>query len=167
VTEVSRRNAIALSALAWLIGVPLAHGVIPWALSLVGPRFLGWWSSLGMIPLALGAALLAWVAVTGLPSARDLSERVSLDWQPKVFIASGPYAWTRNPMYVGELLLWAGWAVWLSSPVTLLGGTLLWLAMTRLIPREERDLEARFGDPFRAYAARVPRWLGLRRSVSQ
>jgi protein-S-isoprenylcysteine O-methyltransferase Ste14 len=141
--------------------------VIPWALSLVGPRFAGAWNALGVIPLGLGAALLVWVAVTGLRSARDLSEQVSLDWQPKVFVSSGPYAWTRNPMYVGELLLWAGWAVWLGSPVTLLGGALLWPAMTRLIAREERDLEARFGDEFRRYAARVPRWLALRRSVSQ
>ena len=155
-----RIPALALSGLAWLVGVPLAHGVLPWALSLVGPRLAGSWNVLGLGSVALGAGLLGWVAVTGLAHTRELPETLEVDWQPKVFIADGPYRLTRNPMYVGELALWLGWAVWFGSPIVALAGVALFAAMTRAIRREESDLESRFGEAFRRYAASVPRWLG-------
>jgi hypothetical protein len=44
---VKRPAAIALALAAWLVGVPLAHGVLPWLISLVGPRYLGGWNALG------------------------------------------------------------------------------------------------------------------------
>lgn len=165
-----RAPALALSALAWIVGVPLAHGAIPWALSLVGPRFgwgdggpsLGNW--LGLVPLAFGGALLAWVAVTGLSRVRELPETLEVNWQPKLFLASGPYARTRNPMYVAELALWLGWAILLGSVPVLCGATVLGFGMSRLVPREERALEASYGDSYRRYVDAVPRWLGRVRS---
>ena len=170
--RVRRAPALAISALAWLVGVPLAHGVIPWALSLVGPRF-GWsdgapsaWNGVGLLAVALGAGLLVWVALTGLANLRELPETVELDWTPKLFLASGPYAYTRNPMYVGELALWLGWAIWFGSPLVACGAALLFAAMSRLVRREEADLAARFGDAARRHAESVPRWLGRRRHSS-
>jgi protein-S-isoprenylcysteine O-methyltransferase Ste14 len=165
-----RAPALALSALAWLVGVPLAHGAIPWALSLVGPRF-GWSDGrpssgnwLGLIPVALGCALLAWVAATSFSRVADLPETLELNWVPKVFLTSGPYAHTRNPMYVGELALWLGWATMLGSLPVLCGAVVLGLAMRRAVRREERALEASYGDPYRRYSNAVPRWLGHVRS---
>jgi len=164
--RMKRAPALALSALVWSVGVPLAHGAIPWALSFVGPR-LGWragrpslGNELGLVPLAFGGALLAWVAVTGLARVRELPETLELSWQPKLFLASGPYACTRNPMYVGELALWLGWGLWFGSPLVALGAALLFAAMTRAIRREERDLGARFADSYPQYLDAVPRWLG-------
>jgi protein-S-isoprenylcysteine O-methyltransferase Ste14 len=154
-----RAPAIAVSMLVWLIGVPLVHAGLPWLLSLVGPRWVGGWSSLSAVPIAAGVALLFWVAVTGLSRLGELGDDVELNWQPKLFLAEGPYHWTRNPMYVGELALWLGFALWFGSPVVLGGAVALFLAMERMIRREEGDLEARFGDEFRRYAATVPRWL--------
>ena len=62
--SVSRRTAFIL---VWAVGVPLGHGVGPWAISLLSPRY-GWatsgpgiWNSLGLMPIALGIAGLIWI----------------------------------------------------------------------------------------------------------
>lgn len=154
-----RPAAIALSLAAWLVGVPLAHGVLPWLLASVGPRYAGAWNWLGLAPLALGCGLLGWVALTSLAEAGKLPARIELNWQPKLFLARGPYAHSRNPMYVGELALWLGWAVLFGSPFVALAGALLFAAMQRVVRREERDLETKFGEDYRRYVAAVPRWL--------
>jgi len=86
-------------------------------------------------------------------------EEVALDWQPKVLLARGPYAHSRNPMYVGELALWLGWALWLGSPLVLLRAALMFAAMQRIIRPGERDLATQFGHTYRAYGSAVPRWL--------
>ena len=168
---VSRRIGLGLILLAWLMGVPLAHGVVPWLLSLVGPRF-GWSDAapslangVGLAPIAAGAALLAWVMRAHLSRARELPERIEVDWKPKYLLAVGPYRWSRNPMYVGELSLWLGWAVWFGSPTVLAGAIALALLMQRAISREEVALTEAFGDDYRAYRASVPRWLGARAKV--
>jgi protein-S-isoprenylcysteine O-methyltransferase Ste14 len=157
---VKRPATIALWVGAWVIGVPLVHGVLPWAIARLGPSFPGAWSWLGMLSLALGALLLGWVALASLADLDQLPEQVDLDWKPKLFLSRGPYAHTRNPMYVGELALWLGWALWFGSPLVAFAGAILFLGMQRLIRREERDLETQFGEDYRRYAAAVPRWLG-------
>jgi protein-S-isoprenylcysteine O-methyltransferase Ste14 len=75
-------------------------------------------------------------------------------------VASGPFAILRNPLYVGNIALWAGFAltarlVWL-APVILL---LLGLEYHAIVRWEEQLLETRFGDAYRAYVAQVPRWM--------
>jgi protein-S-isoprenylcysteine O-methyltransferase Ste14 len=75
-------------------------------------------------------------------------------------VASGPFDRLRNPLYAGNIALWVGFAltarlVWL-APVILL---LLGLEYHAIVRWEETLLESRLGDAYRAYAARVPRWL--------
>jgi hypothetical protein len=75
-------------------------------------------------------------------------------------VASGPFAILRNPLYVGNIVLWVGLAltarlVWLAPGILLLLG----LEYHAIVRWEERLLESRFGDAYRAYAARVPRWI--------
>lgn len=75
-------------------------------------------------------------------------------------VLSGPYRWTRNPMYLGMLLLYLGvallfdvtWALLLVPAVVFLVGRLV-------IRREERYLEAKFGDDYRRYMGQVRRWI--------
>jgi protein-S-isoprenylcysteine O-methyltransferase Ste14 len=89
-------------------------------------------------------------------------------------VASGPFALIRNPLYVGNILLWVGFAltarlVWL-APVILV---LLALEYHAIVRWEETLLETRLGQDYRDYAARVPRWIpslsrgdrGLRRAT--
>jgi protein-S-isoprenylcysteine O-methyltransferase Ste14 len=75
-------------------------------------------------------------------------------------VASGPFARLRNPLYVGNITLWVGFAlaarlVWL-APVILV---LLALEYHAIVRWEEALLESRLGQVYRDYAARVPRWL--------
>ena len=74
----------------------------------------------------------------------------------------GPYAFSRHPMYLGKLSLWFGWVILYGSPVVLAGFALVCLGVSRLVPREERAVEARFADQYREYRIRAPRWLGVR-----
>ncbi len=77
-----------------------------------------------------------------------------------MLVSSGIYRHTRNPMYLGMLLVLAGWGVWLGHALALLMLPLFVLTLNRLqIEAEERALRARFGEAFTQYAARVRRWI--------
>ena len=90
------------------------------------------------------------------PISRTRSERLG------PLVASGPFARLRNPLYVGNITLWVGFAlaarlVWL-APVILV---LLALEYHAIVRWEETLLESRLGQVYRDYAARVPRWMPL------
>ena len=75
-------------------------------------------------------------------------------------VSAGVYRFTRNPMYLGLLLILLGWAAFLSSVAALLIAPLFVFYINRFqIVPEERILAARFGAEFAAYKARVRRWL--------
>ncbi|MFL6192698.1 MAG: methyltransferase family protein, partial [Thermoanaerobaculia bacterium] len=66
----------------------------------------------------------------------------------------------RNPMYLGMTLLYLGLALWIGTlwPLPLLP-VALWATQRYVIAREERYLEAKFGDDYRRYKERVRRWI--------
>jgi hypothetical protein len=75
-------------------------------------------------------------------------------------VSSGPFALIRNPLYVGNILLWTGFAVsaqlvWLAPVIAVL----LILEYHAIVRWEEGLLAERIGEPYSRYAARVPRWL--------
>jgi protein-S-isoprenylcysteine O-methyltransferase Ste14 len=81
-------------------------------------------------------------------------------WKPALSLATdGIYTRLRNPMYIGLMLLVGGIGIALASD-----WTLVLLVPTALVLhygvvlREERYLEAKFGEDYRRYTARVPRW---------
>ena len=76
------------------------------------------------------------------------------------FVSAGPYRYTRNPDYIGQTLLYVGIALTANSwwPLVLLPLVLL-AVQYGVVRREERYLEAKFGQEYRDYVARVPRWL--------
>ena len=84
-------------------------------------------------------------------------------------IATGPFALLRNPLYVGNIALWVGFAliarlIWL-APVILV---MLALEYHAIVRWEETLLESRLGQTYRDYAAQVPRWIPMfnRRDLS-
>jgi protein-S-isoprenylcysteine O-methyltransferase Ste14 len=75
-------------------------------------------------------------------------------------VSSGPFALVRNPLYLGNIALWVGFAVsarllWMAPIIVVLLG----LEYHAIVRWEEGLLESRHGDQYRAYAARVPRWI--------
>jgi protein-S-isoprenylcysteine O-methyltransferase Ste14 len=134
--------------------------LVPWLLMadadpariLPAARHAGW-------PLvAAGVAMVAWCAWSfarrgkGTPAPMD---------PPRELVAHGLFRFTRNPMYVGVLaaILGEALAFW-SRP--LLYHALGTFACVHLfvVCYEEPGLERRFGDAYRHYRRRVPRWLG-------
>lgn len=78
-------------------------------------------------------------------------------------VTSGPFDRLRNPLYVGNIALWVGFAltarlVWLAPLILVLLG----LEYHAIVRWEETLLESRLGDAYRAYTARVPRWIPRR-----
>ena len=98
------------------------------------------------------------LAATGLFRRLGTNVRPS---QPATKIATtGPYRWTRNPMYLGMALIYAGLAIGFDGPIAFALLPLVLIAIqARVIAREERYLEAKFGDDYRRYRAKVRRWL--------
>lgn len=75
-------------------------------------------------------------------------------------VISGLYRYSRNPMYLGMLLVLSGWAVWLGHVIAFAGPVLFAIVLTRIqILPEETALEARFGQEYLDYKARVRRWI--------
>ena len=75
-------------------------------------------------------------------------------------VTTGIYRWTRNPMYLGIGLIYAGIAILLNSTLALiLLPLVLVIIQTRVIAREEAYLERAFGGEYLAYKDRVRRWI--------
>lgn len=114
------------------------------------------WRALGAVLIGLGLMLIVWASAT-LARARTTilphhaSERL---------VTGGPFAFSRNPIYLGEALILAGLggieaSLW--HPIAAI--TFVNLVALLGVVREEAHLEARFGDAWRSYAARVRRWI--------
>ena len=82
-------------------------------------------------------------------------------WKPSsALVTSGMYNYTRNPMYVGMSLIYAGLALLANSTIALVVlPPLLVLITAAVIKREERYLEVTFGEEYRRYKERVRRWI--------
>lgn len=78
-------------------------------------------------------------------------------------VTGGIYSVTRNPMYVGMLIILLAFALWLGAISAVLAVVAFVLAIDRFqIRGEEQALIRTFGKPFEDYAACVPRWLFIR-----
>lgn len=104
--------------------------------------------------IALGEGVRLWAVHHIGAVSRTRSDRLG------PLVASGPFAYVRNPLYLGNIALWVGFAlcarlVWLAPIVAALVG----VEYHAIVRWEERLLDARRGAEYRAYCARVPRWL--------
>jgi protein-S-isoprenylcysteine O-methyltransferase Ste14 len=140
----------------WAVLVGAILVVLPWAVSRLGPRY--GWSQAVPATVAIGLALYTWCLVFHFKSYRAA---VRIGFSPPHLVVGGPYQVSRNPMYVAGLFAWLGWTVFYGSPAVLIGLVLLWSLFTfRVIPHEERQLEALFGDEYLEYMRSVRRWIG-------
>ena len=117
----------------------------------------------GAIARLVGTLLMSTSAIlAGWSFASFWHARTSpLPIQPsRALVTTGPYRFIRNPMYASLACLHAGLAIWLDVFWALLFlPAVLVLVRHLVIAGEERYLEQKFGDEYRRYKARVPRWI--------
>lgn len=139
-----------------IYAVPLLVGLLLHWLRPVPLSSRGVMRSLGVLCIGAGAALI----VSGVRSMHHVGTEPDPRTPSTALAIEGPYRFTRNPLYLGMTVLYSG--------ITLLANA-LWAALflpvvlavmgRGVIAREERYLDRRFGDEYRAYRLRVRRWL--------
>jgi len=108
----------------------------------------------GIAVVALGEAIRLW----GVRHIGAISRTRSTRLGP--LVASGPFSLVRNPLYIGNIALWVGFAltarlVWL-APIFF---AVLAFEYHAIVRWEERLLHERLGDRYRVYVGQVPRWI--------
>lgn len=78
---------------------------------------------------------------------------------PERLIATGPYALTRNPMYLGHLTFLTGLAMATRSPLAAVAAAAHAPWFAARVRRDERRLRRKFGATYDGYCTRVPRWI--------
>jgi protein-S-isoprenylcysteine O-methyltransferase Ste14 len=109
---------------------------------------------LGAVIVACGEGLRLWAVrhIGGI--SRTRSDRLG------PLVSAGPFGLTRNPLYIGNIALWVGFAlsarlVWI-APIFIV---VLGLEYHAIVRWEESLLGSRRGEEYRAYSGRVPRWI--------
>jgi protein-S-isoprenylcysteine O-methyltransferase Ste14 len=141
-----------------LIGLGLAV-VLDWTTGpsfLAAPGFDSLQSWIGFAVLLVAMAL----AVSGFRAFTRAGTNVD-PYQPALkLVTTGPYRFTRNPMYLGMVLFLVGVSLMFSVEWGLLLTPPLWFAYDRLVvAREEDYLSRKFGEPYRAFLGRTRRWI--------
>lgn len=128
--------------------------VIPVGPNLGRPNTLALVTGLGFVLIGLG------LAIASVLSFRAAGTSVVPGEPAAALVVTGPYALTRNPIYVGFVLAYLGLAILLTSVwVLVLLAPVLITLQRGVVQREEAYLERHFGEAYRNYQARVPRWL--------
>ena len=132
-------------ALERLLPLPLANPETTLIYSMAGGTLI----LIGVAIIAAGARNFS-RADTPVPSNQPV----------RALVTTGIHGWSRNPIYVGMLLLYTGIGTAARSPwVLILALPLVIILRYGVIAREETYLERRFGDAYRDYKVRVRRWL--------
>jgi protein-S-isoprenylcysteine O-methyltransferase Ste14 len=148
------RSSARVIELLLLIALPIiVHFLYP-ILTLV-PKPYGY---LGILVMALGLAIQSQAAKL----FRDAGTSFSLEGDEgsaSSLVTSGPFRYSRNPIYLGMLLWLLGLAILLGSLSAFVFPILVFvLANFVLIPIEERSMQEKFGEAYLEYKSRVRRW---------
>lgn len=134
----------------WL-PLPLVAALLLFPASQDLPGSVFW---VGVLLVAAGE----WIRLEGVRHIGVISRTRSDRLGP--LVSDGPFARVRNPLYLGNIALWVGFALsarlaWLVPLVAVL----LFVEYHAIVRWEEQLLDSRLGEGYRAYAARVPRWI--------
>ncbi len=113
------------------------------------------------------AVLGCWLCVGGAARFDRIGANILPTNDPNVLVVDGTFAWSRNPMYLGFLLMCVGAAVLVGTLGTSVGPALFFAVADRwYIPFEERKMTNVFGDRYLRYRQDVRRWFGRRRETA-
>lgn len=141
--------------------VMLLIGLIMWWVSIIFPGLTFDWlhSFAAAIILAVLGVIVSLAGVITFRRAGTTIDPRHTE-ETAVLVNSGIYRYSRNPMYVGVLLMLLGWGVYLGNLLSILCTVIFIAYITRFqIMPEERMLQGKFGTEFLAYKDRVRRWL--------
>lgn len=131
----------------------IAAGIVP-SLDFVWPA---------QTPLAIVLATTGFcVDLAGLMAfrSRDTTINPLRPHRARTLVCHGIYRYSRNPMYLGQLIFLAAWAIWLGNAIAFAGLPVFVIYLTRFqIQPEERILAEKFGDDYADYVQSVRRWL--------
>ena len=148
----------------------IPHVVAPppliYALPLLAGLLLHHFRPLAILPTpwahGLGALFVV-LGLIGLPAVLAFRRAGThpQPWRPATaLVTTGPYRFTRNPMYIGFTLLYLGISLWVNSLWPVLALPLILVTIQYgVVVREEAYMERRFGEDYIAYRRRVRRWL--------
>ena len=144
-----------MPAPAWFF--TCAMGMIAIAILFPGDLRMPGWLWLVGLALMLGGVLLNFAAIASF-ARRETP--MDAEREPVALVVDGPYAFTRNPMYVAGIVILCGLVLFLEEPRSALVLPLYVLLVARsFVPSDERRMAALFGDEWRAYTRRVRRWI--------
>lgn len=141
--------------------VAITAGLVMWGIAYFAPR-LSLSSDIRLALTMIIALMGLAISVSGAMSFRQLGTTLNptKPEEASALVTTGIYQVTRNPMYLGLLVVLVAWSIFLSSAWALLGVLGFVLYMTRFqIAEEERVLTRLFGSDYESYKARVRRWL--------
>jgi protein-S-isoprenylcysteine O-methyltransferase Ste14 len=136
--------------------LPLGSAILLDRLVSLGLPWPGLWRWPGGVLVVAGLGVMVWAFATMRAAGTTV-----VPWEEvKALVTTGPFRLSRNPVYLGDLLLYLGITLIVASwwPVVFLPFVLL-LMHRRVIRPEEDYLGGRFGGDYAAYRARVRRWL--------
>ena len=151
----------ALRSLLFLIVAPgMVAGYIPLGLLRKGPLIdLGVFAWLALPLWLIGTTILLWSFWNFLNQGRGTPAPID---PPKELVAVGFYRYTRNPMYVGILLMLTGYFLWYAFWSLLIYAVFIFLAFNTFVAYyEEPTLRRNFGAAYEDYCKRVPRWFSI------
>lgn len=155
------RVGVSIGAMKWLDTPPVwlvGCLVLAWAMARLWPEpALGAWAGwAGPVLILAGLALIAAAAW----EFRRAQTTIVPHETPRALIDGGVYRLSRNPIYLGDALILLGAILLWRAPLSLLlVPVFVWIVQVRFVQPEEARLAATFPDAYRAYAARVRRWL--------
>ena len=143
--------------LAFLALPGMVAFVVP-LLLVTPPERRVWVDPWGALPLGLGLVVLGLTVREFYVAGKG----TLAPWSPpETLVVTGLYRWSRNPMYVGVLLILAGWAIGFRSwPLAVYALIVAIAVHLRVLLHEEPFLASAHPEAWAAYRARVPRWLG-------
>ena len=153
-----------IKAVALIIGI-LAIGYflfyLPYTIGMSNKPLIHWNASIfryiAFVPLVFGVVISSKCMLDFLIKGHGTPTPID---HPKQLIVTGFYRYSRNPMYIGVVLILLGYSMWfLSLRLIAYTGAIFFVIHMFIVLYEEPLLKQRFGESYIKYCQQVPRWI--------
>lgn len=136
-------------------------GALMWGIALITPSLpeMATWTNILSKALVASGFLILFIAAFYFFKVKTTINPM-VPKRSSSLVTSGLYRYSRNPIYVADIVFLLAWAFYLNNPISLVGivGFVLYMNRFQIEP-EERALEANFGQDYLDFKARVRRWI--------